>query len=306
MRRGRRPFSYSRNSSRCRLLRRGIALSMVWSSVPGIFLLMLAATEGAVAYAQSSAINAIQKRGIIRAGIRFDNPPHSFIDAQGRWVGFDVDIAEALAKTLGVKLEKVKVDQLTRISYLKSAKIDIAVASMSHTRKRDQEIDFSQTYFWSEQTFLVKTGGIQILADLVGKPVGMDRGSHAVGNWRDWLSHHGHAFDPKLIVEFGDKQIAIQALQQGAIAGYAQDYEILSSFAKQNPSLTVLKSESIGQKQDGIGLRENDSKLRDAINFSIQSIEISGEYEHIYLRWFGPDSDAPVPLEHRIEVWPRG
>ena len=271
-----------------------------------VTLVLLAWIEDGTVCAQTSGLDVIKKRGLLRAGIRFDNPPHSFINAEGRWVGFDVDIAEALAATLGVKLHKVKVDQLTRISYLLSGKIDIAVASISHTRKRDEEIDFSQTYFWSKQTFLVKTGGIRTLTDLVGKPVGVDRGSHAIANWRDWLTRHGHPFNSKLVVEFGDKQVAIQGLQQGAIAGYAQDVEILASFAKQNPSLEVLKMESIGQKQDGIGMKENDSKLRDAINFALQSLERSGEYERIYLRWFGPDSNSPVPLEHRIEVWPHG
>ena len=67
------------------------------------------------------------------------------MDEHGRWIGFDVEIAEGLAKALGVKLEKVKVDQLTRISYLQTGQIDVAVASMSHTIKRDMEIDFSQT-----------------------------------------------------------------------------------------------------------------------------------------------------------------
>jgi polar amino acid transport system substrate-binding protein len=179
------------------------------------------------------------------------------------------------------------------------------VASMSHTVKRDLEIDFSQTYFWSKQTFLVKKGKAHTLADLVGKRVGVDRGSHAMGNWRDWLTRHGHPFDPNLVVEFGDKQAALGALRQEAIAGYAQDYEILASFAKRDPSLLVL-NEGIGMKQDGVGVRENDSKMRDAINFALQNIEKSGEYDRIYHRWFGPDSDAPVPLEQRIEVWPHG
>jgi polar amino acid transport system substrate-binding protein len=146
---------------------------------------------------------------------------------------------------------------------------------------------------------------VKRLADLVKKPVGMDRGSHAIGNWRDWLTRHGHSFTPDRVVEFGDKHVALAALRQGAIAAYAQDYEILASFAKQDPSLTVLQ-EAIGVKQDGIGVRENDSDMRDAINVALQSIAKSGAYERIYTRWFGPTSDAPVPLEHRIEVWPHG
>ena len=250
-------------------------------------------------------LDEIKDRGVLRAGIRFDNPPHSFIDEDGNWIGFDVDIAEALADELGVRIEKVKVDELTRISFLKNGKIDVAVASMSHTIERENEVDFSQTYFWSKQTFLVRKGEIDSLDDLVGEAVGMDRGSSAIGNWRDWLTAQGHPEDAE-IVEFGDKQAAAEAVRQGAIAGWAEDYEILANFAKQDPSLAVLADESIGLKLDGVGLRENDSELRDTINYALQRIASSGRYAEIYDRWFGPEADTPVPLQGEIEVWPQG
>jgi len=257
------------------------------------------------ANAQKSVLDAVKDRGALRAGVRTDNPPHGFITQDGNWVGFDVDIAEAVAKELGVKLEKVKVDELTRISYLQTGQIDIAVASMSHTRKRDEQIDFSQTYFWSRQTFLVKKGQTRKLADLVGKRIGVTRGSHALGNWRDWLARHGHTFDASLVLEFGNKRAGVEAVHQGAISGYAEDYEILSSLAKGDLALVIL-DEAIGMKQDGIGVRENDSKIRDAVNFALQNIAKSGQYAKIYERWFGPKSDTPVPPAGEIEVWPNG
>jgi polar amino acid transport system substrate-binding protein len=207
-------------------------------------------TSSGEARAGGTLLDEITKRGVLRAGIRFDNPPHSFIAEDGTWVGFDVDISEALADELGVRLEKVKVDELTRISFLKNGKIDVAAASMSHTIERENEVDFSQTYFWSKQTFLVRKGEIASLDDLVGKTVGMDRGSHAIGNWRDWLETNGHL--------------------------------------------------------DGIGVRENDSELRDAINYALQRIASSGRYAEIYDRWFGPEAETPVPLQGEIEVWPQG
>jgi polar amino acid transport system substrate-binding protein len=274
-----------------------------------VFLPLMAACGGETQEAGStqtgSGFDEVKERGVLRAGIRFDNPPHSFINEEGDWVGFDVDIAEALAREMGVKLERVKVDELTRISYLQEGKIDVAVASMSHTIEREEEIDFSQTYFWSHQTFLVRKGDIGSLDDLVGKKVGMDRGSSAIGNWQDWLKAHGYPDDPQ-ITEFGDKRAAVQAVKQGAIAGWAEDYEILASYAKGDSSLTVLPGEGIGVKLDGIGVKENDSKLRDEVNYALQRIEASGEYDRIYDRWFGPDSDTPVPREGRIEVWPNG
>ena len=254
---------------------------------------------------QKSVLESVKERGVLRAGIRTDNPPHGFITQEGNWVGFDVDIAEAVAKELGVKLEKVKVDELTRISYLQTGQIDVAVASMSHTRKRDEQIDFSQTYFWSRQTFLVKKGQTRKLSDLVGKRVGVTRGSHALGNWRDWLTRHGHTFDASLVLEFGNKRAGVEAVHQGAIVGYAEDYEILSSLAKGDPALVIL-DEAIGMKQDGIGVRENDSRIRDAVNFALQNIARSGQYARIYEHWFGPNSDTPVPPSGEIEVWPNG
>lgn len=247
----------------------------------------------------------ITKKGELLAGIRRDNPPHSFIDEKGQWVGFDVDIAESLAEYCGVKLKKVAVDELTRISFLQSGKIDIAAASMSHTYKRDLQVDFSQTYFWSSQTFMVRDGEANELSDLVGKKVGMNRGSHAIGNWENWHKKNGHPFDKSLITEFSSKQAAVAAVKSGSIAGYAEDYEMLASFAYSNKDLAIL-SGAIGMKQDGIGIKENNSKLRDAINFGLQHIEKNGQWQKIYDVWFGPESKTPVPIVHRIEVWPGG
>jgi len=280
--------------------------SGLWPLCALLFALLALRIVGSTAAdVQKSVLDRVKERAVLRAGIRTDNPPHGFITQDGHWVGFDVDIADAVARELGVKLEKVKVDELTRISYLQTGQIDIAVASMSHTRKRDEQIDFSQTYFWSKQTFLVKKGKTHKLSDLVGKRVGMSRGSHAIGNWRDWLIKNGHSFDASLIVEFGNKRAGVEAVHQGAIAGYAEDYEILSSLAKGDSALAIL-DEAIGMKQDGIGVRENDSKIRDAVNFALQNIARSGEYAKIYERWFGPKSDTPVPPSGEIEVWPNG
>jgi polar amino acid transport system substrate-binding protein len=253
-----------------------------------------------------SAIDRVKQQGVVKVGVRTDDPPHSFIDQQGQLVGFDIDIANAMAKRWNVRLELVKADELTRISYLQNGKIDIAVASISKTRKRAQSVDFSQTYFWSKQSFLVRKGAISRLADLVGKRVGADRGSSASGNWRDWLTRHSYPANPDIVL-FGDKHVAADAVGQGTIAGWAEDYEILASYAKTNPSLTVLDDPGgIGVKLDGIAVHKNDSALLLAVNLALQDIAASDQYDAVYDRWFGPDSATPVPRLASFEVWPNG
>ncbi|HFQ94856.1 MAG TPA: transporter substrate-binding domain-containing protein, partial [Anaerolineae bacterium] len=101
-----------------------------------------------------STYDQVMEKGTVRIGTRNDNPPMSFIDDSGAWVGFDVDLANALAAELGVEPELVVVDETTRISFLQDGEVDMSVASMNHTRDREDAVDFSITYFWDNQSFL--------------------------------------------------------------------------------------------------------------------------------------------------------
>lgn len=253
----------------------------------------------------TSLLTDIVKRGTLNVGVRADDPPHGFTDSQGNLVGFDVDIAQAIGKSLGVKVNFVKVDELTRISFLQNGRIDLAAASISETQQRAKQVDFSETYFFSTKSFLVKKGGtIHSLQDLVGKTVGADRGSNAPAQWNDWLSHHGSPA-PANVVLFSDKHAAESAVAQGSVSGWMEDYEIVASFAKNDPSVEVLNTpEPFGTKMDGIAMHKNDSDLRLAVNTALQQITSSGQYDTIYNRWFGPGASTPVPRQGTIEVWP--
>lgn len=265
-----------------------------------------ASSSGAGAGSSASLLDEIKQRGVVRIGTRADNPPHSFTDANGQWVGFDNDIGAAVGKRLGVSVELVKVDELTRISYIQNGRIDLAVASISKTKKRGQQVDFSETYFYSKQSFLVQKGKVTSFANLVGKPVGASRGSSSIGNWKDWLKKHNHAGEPE-IQQFGDKHAALAAVKQGAIAGWTEDYEVLASYARNEPGLAVLDDpEGTGVKLDGIAMRKGDSTLRNAVDNALQDIAASGEYDVIYDKWFGPASMAPVPRQGKLEIWPNG
>lgn len=264
------------------------------------------AASGQTSTQQQSLYSAVKSRGVLRVGVRPDDPPHSYLDPQGHLVGFDVDIATAIAKYWGVKLQLVNVNELTRISYLQNGRIDLAVTSISKTVKRAKVVDFSETYFFSDQTILVRKGAYKHLSDLVGKTIAADRGSNAGDSWLAWLSAHGHAGDGH-IEYFASKQASLEAVNTGAVVGYAEDYELLASLAHNDPGLSVINDPGgIALKLDGVAMHKNDSQLVLEVNLALQHIASSGEYNVIYNRWFGPNSSTPVPLMGHIEVWPNG
>lgn len=252
--------------------------------------------------AANSVLDEIQDEGIVRIGVRNDNPPMSFIDGNGAWVGFDVDLARALADELAAELELVVVDGTTRISFLQGGSVHMSIASMNHTRARDQAIDFSITYFWDNQSFLVRTGAYRSIDELIGHTVAANAGSSVIPSWEAYVAERGGRAPD--IVEFDDKLAAMQALRDGAVEGYSEDNVTLLALAAGEPDLALL-SGGHNPVQFGIGLPVDDSTWRDRINFALQELWISGTYGKIYDRWFvGPDRVIDLPLSGQMEIWP--
>lgn len=250
----------------------------------------------------ASTLAAVEDRGTVRIGVRNDNPPLSFIDDAGDWVGFDVDLANAVGAQLGVDVELVPVDGTTRITLLEQGEVDMSVASMNHTLEREAAIDFSITYFWDQQSFLVRAGEYEALEDLFGQTVGANAGSSTIASWNEYVADGGG--ESPEIVEFDDKLAAMEALRSGAIEGYTEDNITLLALAAGDPDLVLLPG-GHNPVQFGIGVPENDSEWRDAVNIALQQLWISGEFQTIYDRWFvGPERLVDLPLGGEMELWP--
>lgn len=266
--------------------------------------LLFAALLAACGPAEESAstLDRVTEEGVVRVGVRNDNPPMSFINEEGDWVGFDIDLAEAMAQELGLDLELVPVDGTTRISFLQDDEVDMSIASMNHTRSRDDAIDFSITYFWDNQSFLVRRGEYTSIDELFGQTVAANAGSSAIPSWQEYVANNGGA--EAEIVEFDDKLAAMQALRDGAVEGYTEDNITMLSLAAGDPNLELLPG-GHNPVQFGIGVPINDSEWRDAVNYALQDLWKDGTYQEIYDRWFvGPDRIIDLPLGGEMEIWP--
>ena len=265
-----------------------------------VFGLVLGACQGVGS--RTSTFDLIKENGVVRIGVRNDNPPMSFIDENGAWIGFDIDLANAMANTLGLTLELVPVDGTTRISYLQDGNVDMSIASMNHTRSRDEAIDFSLTYFWDNQSFLIRKGTYQSVEELMGQTVAANAGSSTIPSWQEYSAELGGPAPD--IVEFEDKLAAMQALRDGAVEGYTEDNITLLSLAAGDPNLELLPG-GHNPVQFGIGVPENDSLWRDQVNYALQELWKEGIYDQIYNRWFvGPDRIIDLPLGGEMEIWP--
>ena len=125
-------------------------------------------------------LNAILERGSLRVGLDPTYPPfESLID--GQYVGYDVDLARAVAADLGVQLEIKPLALDTQYDALASGQVDMLISALPFIYERQKEVRYSQPYYQAGQMLVVRSGdtAIKTTADLQGKSVGVELGSNA-------------------------------------------------------------------------------------------------------------------------------
>ena len=101
----------------------------------------------------------IQQSGELVVGLSADYAPYEFhadVNGQDKIVGFDISIAEKIAKDMGVKLKIEELGFDALLGALKTGKIDLIISGMSITEERLKEVDFSDPYFVVQQKVLVR------------------------------------------------------------------------------------------------------------------------------------------------------
>lgn len=144
---------------------------------------LLAATSlvaGGAAHADAT-LDKIRQRGTVVVGVMLSGPPFGTIDpATHKPIGYNVELAEGVAKGLGVGLETVQVQPSNRVQFLQQGKVDLLIANMQWTQERSEILSFVPTPFEEVGGAAIapKASGIARWEDLKGKPVCVSQGSN--------------------------------------------------------------------------------------------------------------------------------
>lgn len=154
--------------------RRTLSLALLLAPVLGL--------TGVSAQADTT-LDKIQQRHKINVGVMLTGAPFGTIDPQTRaHQGYNVELAQALGKALGVEVETVSVLAPNRVQFLQQGKVDVLIANMQYTDERAQILDYVPTpYEQVGGAALMKKGaGLTTWADLKGKPVCVSQGSNFI------------------------------------------------------------------------------------------------------------------------------
>jgi polar amino acid transport system substrate-binding protein len=259
----------------------------------------------------------VKNEGRVIVGIGQEAAPFGYRD-NGELVGYDVDIARAVVKRLEVyigrkiSLEFKPVSDETRISWVQSGEVHMSLCHTNITRKRLANVDFTVPYGWDGKGVLYRNAGVKRdLAEFAGKSIGIKRSSSSEGEINAYFTAQGWALP--VLKQFDNHAVGIQALMDGQIDGFTDDNSIIINTAmlaghKVGPGGVLAVTDTpYSPTFFGIGVPENDSKWRDTLNYCLHDLWLSGEFQTIYDKWFGPKSMCPIPLkDHKMEPFVQG
>lgn len=194
-------------------------------------------------------------------------------------VGFDIELIGEISKLINkdIEVEDMAFDGL--LPALQTKKIDLIIAGMTATEERKKFVNFSESYYKSQQAIVVNKdeNGINNFDNLIGKEVGVV------------LGYTGDIIVSEManvkVQRYNATSESIMALKSKKVQAVVLDYEPAKNYSAQNPELKLIETDSQSEEY-AIAIRKEDTQLLNDINKALTTLKENGTYDALLNKYF--------------------
>ncbi|WP_304681227.1 transporter substrate-binding domain-containing protein [uncultured Clostridium sp.] len=270
-------------------MKKGLIKKVLVSALLGIMTMGLVGCGSAdnkeISENKNDLLKTIQEKGKLVVGMSADYAPYEFhyIDESGKDVigGFDVDIANEIAKKIGVELAIQEMDFDALVAALPAGKIDLVISGMNPTEERAKVVDFSEIYYNSKHGVLVRAEDVdkyKTFADLEGAKVGAQLGSTQEQIAKSEIPNA----DLQLLANVNN---LILELKSGKVDAIVMEKPVAEMAVKTNPELAV--GEPTYEEKTGgnaVGIAKGNEELLAKVNEVIKELNETGKMDDYILK----------------------
>ncbi|AJY75540.1 basic amino acid ABC transporter substrate-binding protein [Paenibacillus beijingensis] len=211
--------------------------------------------------------------------------PFESMTADNQFVGFDMEIVQAIADKGGFKIKLINTPWEGIFATLNSGDRDIIISAVTITEERLKEYDFSDPYFDAKQSIAVpKTSSVQKFDDLKDKVVGVQTGTTG-----DEVVTKLLGADSGNIKRLETTPLALKELENGGVDAVVADNGVVNNYVKNNSDkgFKTVDDASFAKESYGLVTKKGNKELLDKINAGLKAIKEDGTYDTIYQKYFG-------------------
>lgn len=258
-------------------------MTKFWSKVLIVLVVMALAFSAVALAGEKSTLRMIQERGVLKVGTAPGYFPFEMIGDDGQIIGFDIDIARAIADALEVELEVVPFEWSGVIPALTTGKVDLIIAGMTITPKRALKVTFTNPYFKTGLAMVVnkKNKGVTSWADLdkEDKKIGV-----CLGQTSDFYAEK--FFKKARILKYQGSENLALAVATGKVDAGIHDQPWILIRAKKHPDVMYALPEPQTVENLGIALPYNDLEFKVWLDTFLLDFLNSPKYKELYDYWF--------------------
>jgi len=212
-------------------------------------------------------------------------PPMGYRDDDNNIVGFDIDLAQAVCDELGYELVLQPIDWGAKESELNNGNIDCIWNGLSVNPEREEIMCLSEAYMENHMVVVVnKDSAITSREDLVGKNVGVQKGSTALAAAQD-----DEFIGQATLVEYDTNVLALTDLPTNRIDAIVLDEVVANYMIREDQDKYVVLGDFLSAEEYAIAFKKGNDELKDKFNDTIDALIESGKAVEISEEWFGKD-----------------
>lgn len=253
-----------------------VSKKMISLMIVGILVLAL----GLAGCGQKAAAPSAPK--VLKIGAEMTFPPFEFQDEGNKeYVGFDMDLARAIAKQMGAEAQIQNIGFDGLIPALEAGNIDIIVSGMSITEERKAKVGFSKPYYKSGLSIVVKNENttIKSFKDLEGKNIAVQIGTTG--------AEEARKIKDAKVREYNSNSEAYMELKAGGVDAVVNDLPVNEYYmAKSGDKSAKIVGDILNAEEYGMAVTKKNTELAEKVNKALDELKQNGEYEKIYMKWF--------------------
>lgn len=223
---------------------------------------------------------------VLRMATEGTFPPYEFYDGD-KLVGIDVEVAQAIADKLGMKLEVTDIDFNSIIPGVQTGKYDIGMAGMTVSEERLKEVNFSTSYAKGVQVITVKEGSpIKSVDDLFAEGANYTVGTQTGTTGFLYASDEIEGAGLGTVKSFSKNTDLFEALKNGQVDCAILDNEPSKALVAANEGLVILDTEYANEDY-AIAIAKDNTELLDKVNTALEELIADGTVQDIVDKYIG-------------------
>lgn len=234
------------------------------------------ADDASATTSDADAAATTTERTTFVVGFDAEYPPYGYMDDNGEYTGFDLELAQAVCDMEGWELTKTPIDWDSKDMELNSGSIDCIWNGFTMNGREDA-YTWSDPYCDNSQVIVVaKDSGINTLEDLAGKTVGVQAASAALDVLSDEEQQKALADTFGTLQQFSDYNSAFSELLAGSLDAIAIDIGVANYQIESRGDGYVILPETLNSEQYGVGFKLGNEELRDIVNADLKKLAEDG------------------------------